>query len=156
MGIFDRKSAGSDNRLQSASMAAATLSEDVMRTLQRMFPSAAKFSVSLAGVGADMVVESPRRIVIAEFKTGNPELSLPQSTVPQILRAVEQAKAQYPDQEIVPIVITNYEVDSGIREELEGIGTKILEFAPQKTNAQNLASSIVREAGLQDIEKSGV
>lgn len=71
-----------------------------------------------------MVVEGPGGIVIAEFKTGNPELSPPERTVLQIRRAVEEAKTQYHDQEIVPLLISNDEVDPSIREVLEAWAQK--------------------------------
>jgi hypothetical protein len=150
MNLLDKKLAGSENSSRGTSMAAATLSEDVMRALQRKFPDVTKFSVSLGEVSADLVVEAPRRVMLAEFKTGNPELPLPRGTVPQIRRVVEQAKTRYPDQEIVPVVVTNYEVDPDIREALEEVGAKIVEFSPRKTTADNLVLNIVQQAGLQE------
>lgn len=150
MNLSDKESRNSGIRPETTSMAAANLSEEALRTLYKMFPHTARLSVPLGDVGADLVVEDVHRIVIAEFKTGNPELPLPQSTVPQINRVIARAQSMYPGQEIVPVVVTNYEVDMGIRAALERIGARIVEFTPRKTNTQGLVSNIIREAGLQE------
>jgi len=156
MNIVAKKSADTENRSQSMSMAAATLSEDALRTLYKMFPGTARLSVPLGDVGADLVVEDSSRVVIAEFKTGNPELPLPQSTVPQINRVIARAQSIYPGQEIVPVVVTNYEVDPSIREALERAGARIVEFEPRKTSTRGLVSNIIREAGLQETLASDI
>jgi hypothetical protein len=114
---------------RAATTSGQNLSDSLVTRLSERFPRAIKSNVSLGNSFADLVVESPGRIVVAEFKTGDPELPLPSSTIPQMGFFVEQAHSRYPGCEIVPIVVTNYAVSESDKKALGKEGVKILSVA---------------------------
>jgi hypothetical protein len=111
------------------------LSEEFALRLSERFPHAVKRNVSFGSSFADVVLEIPGRVVVAEFKTGDPELPLPTSTIPQMDLFVKQARNLYPHREIVSFVFTNYNVSEPDKEALGKEGVKILNVASGSIDA---------------------
>jgi hypothetical protein len=122
------------------------LSDSLVVRLTEKFPEAVKANVPFGNSFADLVIERPDRVIIAELKTGDPELPLPSSTYPQMGLFIEQARRRYPDREIVPLVLTNYGISESDKKVFSEEGVQILSVGSRSIDA--IVDIVVREVGL--------
>ncbi|MGB8130710.1 MAG: hypothetical protein WCG81_13030, partial [Candidatus Angelobacter sp.] len=104
--------------------------------------------------GPDLVIRQGSRIAFVEVKTGSPNLPLPSSTVAQMNMLTVHAKKKVdPTQgvEIVPVLVTNYQVSPADRQELGDQGIKIVEVSSGKSvyNSTDLVKNFSNIVGFQ-------
>ena len=102
------------------------LSDNLLQRLTEKFPGAVKANVAFGKSYADLVLERPEGVIVAEVKTGDPELPLPSSTVAQMDFFVQHAKTAYPGCKIIPVVLTNYGVSESDKQVLDREGVKVV------------------------------
>ena len=82
---------------------------------------------------ADLLIQQGGRVAVVEVKTGDPELPLPSSTTAQMLLLKQQTRQRFPEaevQEVLPVLVTNYNVSPDDEKELEDQGIKVLRIDP--------------------------
>ena len=114
------------------------------------FPKAVKANVDFGRSFADIVIERPGRIIVAELKSGDPKLPLPSSTIPQMEFFVAQAHNRYPGCDIVPVVVTNYDVSETDKRALDREGVKILNIA--SGSIDTMVADFLKQAGIPQEE----
>lgn len=102
---------------------------------------------------ADLLIQQGGRVAVVEVKTGDPELPLPSSTTAQMVLLKQQARQRFPEtevQEVLPVLITNYNVSPNDEKELEGQGIKVLRIGPADSyDAGKFSRQVANLAGLQ-------
>jgi len=121
------------------------LSDTLVVRLNEKFPDAVKANVPFGNSFADLVIERPDKVIVAELKTGDPGLPLPSSTYPQMGLFIEQARTRYPGREIVPLVLTNYGISDADKKVLGDEGVQILDVASRSIDA--IVDIVVRQIG---------
>jgi hypothetical protein len=134
------------NAVESRSL--ENLSETLTTRLSERFPCAVKSNVPLGDSVADLVLEVPDRVVVAELKTGDPDLPLPSSTVRQMKLFAERAHSQYPRHEVIPVVVTNYQVSDSDREVLTREGVRVITLA-SPLNVDALVADFVQRTKME-------
>jgi hypothetical protein len=129
---------------------ARTLHQLVSGTLAKAFGSS-----DLKIPGADATIRQGDRVAVIEVKTGDPDLPLPSSTSAQMLILADQARGLFgPDEvrEVLPVLVTNYQISQTDRQELESQGIKIVPIASagKLYNAANFSSEIANIVGFAD------
>ncbi len=79
--------------------------------------------------GADLTIREGKRLAVVEVKTGDPDLPLPSSTLAQmgLLAARVRLKlAEIGATEILPVLVTNYNVSDADKTELDQAGIKLV------------------------------
>ena len=112
-----------DNLWQGDSPAAA---ETLLASLSNRFPGAVAANVPFGDSVADFVITNPDRIIVVELKTGDPELPLPSSTVPQMRRFKTAALSGCSGRRVIPLVVTNYQVSESDMSALKKEGVRIV------------------------------
>ena len=102
--------------------------------------------------GADLTIREGNRLAVVEVKTGDPDLPLPSSTLAQmgLLAARVRSKLnETVDGEILPVLVTNYNVSANDKDELDQAGIKLVPIeSPSAYDATTFSQKFARIVGL--------
>ncbi|MGA8271981.1 MAG: hypothetical protein WB919_10530 [Candidatus Sulfotelmatobacter sp.] len=104
---------------------------------------------------ADVLIQQGGKVAVVEVKTGDPNLPLPSSTSAQMLLLQQQARSRFPKeevQEVLPVLVTNYNVSPNAQKELEDQGIKVLRIDPAASKSydfEKFSQQVASLTGLQ-------
>jgi len=106
--------------------AATGLHEQIRLDLAKTFP--VDLTTEEDNLGADLTIREGNRLAVIEVKTGDPDLPLPSSTLAQMGLLTERARksVNLGVSEILPVLVTNYNVSEADKNELDEAGIKLV------------------------------
>jgi hypothetical protein len=122
----------------------------IARGLAESFPEHCQLDVLLSSpeknLYADAVVEEADRFAMVEVKVGDPDLPLPFSTPSQVRTQVAEARKRLgPD--VIPVLVTNYEIPEVLKSEMESDGVKILSLPDSRDALADLGKQFAKLVG---------
>ena|SRR5258708_852578 len=93
---------------------------------------------SLGSSEADLLIHQGPRVAVFEVKTGDPELPLPSSTSTQMLLLKQRVRQKFSGedvQEVLPVLVTNYQVSPKDQRELEDQGITVVRIDPSSSSS---------------------
>ncbi len=90
----------------------------------------------------DFVIRNDQRVAVIEIKTGDPSLPLPSSANTQMLILKDDALTKLGFQDVVPVLVTNYQIDDADRKELETGGIKIITIQGSTYDSKALSDEL--------------
>ena len=140
------------SRNSGESTAESTLHDRISTNIARSFRGSIP-GYSLGANAADVLIRQGSKVYVVEVKTGDPGLPLPSSTASQMFLLKRQALKKFPDaQEVLPIVITNYQVNQDDQKELEDQGIKVVRVdrsMPSSSDPGTFSRYVAKLTGLQ-------
>jgi hypothetical protein len=90
----------------------------------------------------DFIVRDGDRVAVIELKIGDPAFPLPASANVQMLNLKDGALKRGLSQKIVPVLVTNYQVDDADRRELESGGIRLFTIEGANYNGKALSAEL--------------
>jgi hypothetical protein len=90
----------------------------------------------------DFIVRDGNRVAVIELKIGDPTFPLPASANVQMLNLKDGALKRGLSQRIVPVLVTNYQVDDADRRELESGGIRLFTIEGSNYNGKALSAQL--------------
>lgn len=136
------------------SASAGNLHERVRFDLTEQFGGSASYAERAPS--ADVVILQGPRVAVVEIKIGDPSLPLPSSTSSQMHLLAKEAKRNFSEDSVIPVLVTNYSVTPGDRKELEDEGVTIVPLAPALSgyDSQRFSREFARIVGLSPAQDS--
>ncbi len=118
----------------------ASLYEQIAQSLKSAYGDECRLEVALGeNFVADAVIQEGEKVAMIEIKTGDSDLPLPASTPSQMADFAKTAKVQF-GRQVIPILMTNYNVPEQLKTELENQGVSIFPMrarvAPEKLRVE--------------------
>ena len=117
-----------------------TLSQRIGRDLKQNFHDRV-VDLGSADFSPDMVIRNDKSALIIEIKTGDSSQPLPASAGAQMMTLKEKAQSKIGGQ-IVPVIVTNYQVDDESRKELVDAGIKIVDINRATYDSEAVSAQI--------------
>lgn len=116
---------------------------EIIQAISQLLPSTRR-EVALADGMADAIIQQGDRVILIEVKTGNSRYPLPSSTHSQMRQYISEVQDLYKEHRVVPLVVTNYVVDSEMKAELEADGIKVIEVRNSLSDVTRQVAAAVR------------
>jgi len=128
----------------------SNLQERVREDLKLRFPGILDDYELGSSNAADLVIEQGDIVAVVELKTGDPSFSLPSSTSPRMRLLRDEIGTRFRGKIIVPVVVTNYQVQPDEKQKLEREGIKIVQLPRSMRNyrPEQFSTEFIKAAGL--------
>jgi len=121
-----------------------SLSQRVRKDLQQRFGDRI-INLNATDFAPDLVIRDHKSALVIEFKMGDSTQPLPASANAQMLTLRERAIGKLQNAKIakiVPVIVTNYEIDDTDRRELEKAGIGLIRITGESYDSQAVSAQV--------------
>jgi len=119
-----------------------TLSQRVRNDLKQRFEGHI-LNLYSADFAPDLVIRNNKSALVLQFKlTTDPSQPLPASANSSMLMLKDKAQDQIPNAEIVPVLVTNYQVDDVDRVELRNAGIRVIDINSKTYDPKHFSAQL--------------